>query len=121
MLRLKPLAALVLIALCPADAPAADRLDELSLEVGRLRAQLLGVEGLVRVREEQIAILVRELREMGQDVKALRTPPPQPMAGPFLSGPPLSSDTAGVAKVAVFAPRVEIDSSRRHDSVSLKL
>jgi hypothetical protein len=121
MLRLKPLAALVLVALCPPDAPAADRLDELSLEVGRLRAQLLGVEGLVRVREEQIAILVRELREMGQDVKALRTPPPQPMAGPFLSGPPLSSDTAGVAKVAVFAPRVEIDSSRRHDSVSLKL
>ena len=50
-----------------------------------------------------------------------RTPPPAPIAAPFLSGPPPSSDSAGVARVAVFAPRVEVDSQRRHDTVFLRL
>jgi len=121
MPRPLPLAASLLIALAPGTAGAADRLDELNAEVGRLRAQVIAVEGMVRLRDEQLGVLLREMREMSQDVKALRAPAPLPMAGPFLSGPPLSSDTAGVAKVAVFAPRVEIDSSRRHDSVTLKL
>ena len=121
MPRPLPLAASLLIALAPGTAGAADRLDELNAEVGRLRAQVIAVEGMVRLRDEQLGVLLREMREMSQDVKALRAPAPLPMAGPFLSGPPLASDTAGVAKVAVFAPRVEIDSSRRHDSVTLKL
>jgi len=124
MPRRLPLAipALSLALLHPATAVAgADRLDELQAEVGRLRAQLVAVEGLVRLREEQLGTLAREIREMGQDVKALKAPQPQPIAGPFLSGPPPSSDSAGVAKVAVFAPRVEVDSSRRHDTVFLKL
>jgi hypothetical protein len=121
MPRPLPLAASLLIALAPGTAGAADRLDELNAEVGRLRAQVIAVEGMVRLRDEQLGVLLRELREVSQDVKALRAPAPLPMAGPFLSGPPLASDTAGVAKVAVFAPRVEIDSSRRHDSVTLKL
>ena len=121
MPRPLPLAASLLIALAPGTAGAADRLDELNAEVGRLRARVIAVEGMVRLRDEQLGVLLREMREMSQDVKALRAPAPLPMAGPFLSGPPLASDTAGVAKVAVFAPRVEIDSSRRHDSVTLKL
>ena len=124
MPRRLPLAipALGLALLHPASARAgADRLDELQAEVGRLRAQLIAVEGMVRLREEQLVVLAREIREMGQDVKALKAPQPQPIAGPFLSGPPPSSDTAGIAKVAVFAPRVEVDSSRRHDTVFLKL
>lgn len=113
-------AALVSI-LAGAPAPAADRLDELQAELGRLRAQVIAIEGLVRVREEQLAIFVRELREMSADVKALRAPQPQPIAGGFLSAPPPSSDTAGVAKVAVFAPKLEVDSARRHDTVFFKL
>ena len=122
MPRIRTLAAGIVTALATsAPAAAADRLDDLHAEVGRLRGQLLAVEALVRVREEQLGLMVRELREMGQDVKALRAPAPQAIAGPFLSGPPASSDFAGVAKVAVFAPRVEIDSTRRHDSVALKL
>ena len=121
MARPLSLAATLLLALVPAAARPADKVDELQVEVGRLRAQLINVEGMVRVREEQLGTLARELREMGQDVKALRVPAPQPMAGPFLSGPPPSSDTAGVAKVAVFAPRVEVDSSKRHDSVTLRV
>ena len=119
----RPTATLFLTALTliPAPAAQADKIDELQAEVGRLRAQLLAVEGVVRLREEQLVVLAREIREMGQDVKALKAPQPQPIAGPFLSGPPASSDTAGIAKVAVFAPRVEVDSSRRHDTVFLKL
>lgn len=120
MLRMPPLTAVLASVLASAPAPA-DRLDELQAQVGRLRAQLIAVEGLVRLREEQMGLLVRELREMSQDVKALKAPQPQPIAGPFLSGPPPSSDSAGIAKVAVFAPRVEVDSARRHDTVFLKL
>jgi hypothetical protein len=121
MLGLSPRAAAFTLAILAGGPAAADRLDELQADVGRLRAQLIAVEGLVRLREEQLAVLVRELREMSQDVKALKAPHPQPIAGPFLSGPPPSSDSAGVSKVAVFAPRVEVDSSRRHDTVFLKL
>src|SRR5262245_49383683 len=121
MPRLRPVVALAPVLLASAPALAADKIDELASDVGRLRAQLLAVEGLVRLREEQLGTVVKELREMKEDVKGLRTPAQQPIAGPFLSGPPQSSDTAGVAKVAVFAPRVEIDTSRRHDSVTLRL
>ena len=44
-----------------------------------------------------------------------------PVAQPFLSGPPPSTDAVGVSKVAVFAPRVVVDSARQHDSVFLKV
>ncbi len=115
------LALAVVVLIDPLQAAAADRLDELQAEVGRLRAQVVAVEGLVRIREEQLGALAREIREMGQDVKALKAPQPQPIAGPFLSGPPPSSDSAGFSKVAVFAPRVEVESTRRHDTVFLKL
>lgn len=121
MLRMPPLAAALASAVLASAPASADRLDELQVEVGRLRAQLIAVEGLVRLREQQLGLLVREVHEMSQDVKALKVPQPQPIAGPFLSGPPQSSDSAGIAKVAVFAPRVEVDSARRHDTVFLKL
>jgi len=117
-----PLATLGLVLLFrPPAVAGSDKLDELQADVGRLRAQVIAVEGLVRLREAQLGALVLEIREMSQDVKALKAPQPQPIAGPFLSGPPPSSDSAGFAKVAVFAPRVEVDSARRHDSVFLKL
>jgi hypothetical protein len=121
MLGMPPRAAAFTLAVFASAPVSADRLDELQADVGRLRAQLIAVEGLVRVREEQLGLLVRELRQMSQDVKALKAPQPQPIAGPFLSGPPPSSDAAGISKVAVFAPRLEVDSSRRHDTVFLKL
>lgn len=100
---------------------AADRIDELQLEIGRLRAQLVAVDGLVRARETTLAEMTQALKRINDDVTTLKTPAPQPMAGPFLSAPPPSSDNAGVAKVAVFAPRLEVDSTRRHDTVFIKL
>lgn len=121
MLRAPLLSVVVPLALSAGTPAAADKLDELQAEVGRLRAQVIAVEGLVRVREAQLGALAEQIREMAQDVKALKAPQPQPIAGPFLSGPPASSDTAGIAKVAVFAPRLEVDSTRRHDTVFLKL
>jgi hypothetical protein len=119
----RPIAAFVVLGLAlPARlADAQDRSAELMLEIGRLRAQLVAVEGLARGHEEAVATLSRELRKISDDVGVLKAPQPQPIAGPFLSGPPTSSDSAGVAKVAVFAPRVEVDSPRRHDAVFLKL
>jgi len=100
---------------------AADRIDELQLEIGRLRGQLAAVDGLVRARESTLAAMTQEFRRINEDLGALKTPAPPPMAGPFLSGPPPSSDSAGIAKVAVFAPRLEVDSTRRHDTVFIKL
>jgi len=43
------------------------------------------------------------------------------MAAPFLAGPPPSSDNVGIAKTAVLAPRIEVDASRRHDLVLLRV
>jgi hypothetical protein len=64
------------------------------------------------VRQELVGVRddVREMRER-----------PQPVAAPFLAGPPASSDKLGVARGAVFAPRIEVDSFLRHDTVVLKL
>lgn len=118
--RLLALSASSWLASAP-PALAADRVDELQADVGRLRAQLIAVEGLVRAREAGLAAMQESMRRMAEDLAALRTPAPPPIAGPFLAGPPASSDAAGVARVAVFAPRVEVDSTRRHDTVFLKL
>lgn len=43
------------------------------------------------------------------------------LAGAFLASPPPSSDTLGVAKTPVFAPRLNVDAVRRHDTLYLKL
>lgn len=43
------------------------------------------------------------------------------LAAPFLASPPASSDSLGVAKGAVFAPRIEAESPRRRDTILLKV
>lgn len=100
---------------------AADRIDELQSEVGRLRAQVIAVEGVVRLRDAALVEMHETMRKLAEELGALRTPAPPPIAAPFLSGPPASSDSAGIARVAVFAPRVEVESVRRHDTVFLRL
>jgi hypothetical protein len=54
-------------------------------------------------------------------VTDLRSRPVTPPSGPFMAAPPPSSDAVGVAKTVVFAPRIEVDTIRRRDLVSLKL
>jgi hypothetical protein len=91
-------------------------------ELVRLRLQVGSLELMLRQREARIEVLVKDVAGLADELAALKERVTTPLAGPFLSGPPQSSDSAGVAPVAVFAPRVEVSqSARRHDTVFLKL
>jgi hypothetical protein len=60
---------------------------------------------------------VRAVQSDVADIKGRPVPP----ASPFMGGPPPSSDTVGVAKTVVFAPRVEADNTRRRDLVKIRV
>ncbi len=109
------LALALLILLPPAQEP-----DALPSEVRRLRTEVALLQETQRARDEFLEKVRQELVGVRDDVRDLRERP-QPVAAPFLAGPPASSDRLGVAKGAVFAPRVEVDSFLRHDTVLLKL
>ncbi len=95
--------------------------DEIATELGRLRLQVASHELSLRQRDEKIETLTREFRALAGELAGGKERLAS-AAAPFLSGPPPSSDTAGVAAVAVFAPRVEVvQAARRHDTVFLKL
>jgi hypothetical protein len=116
------LAALVVLIL-PSGVAAQDsgRSSDLERQVGRLRAELSDLHGALRRRDEELAGLARTVETLGGDVGLLKQALAPSMAAPFLAGPPPSSDTVGVAKTAVLAPRVEVDASRRHDLVLLRV
>jgi hypothetical protein len=116
---------LALLALLAASPQAGGRADgdlaALHSEMGGLRSQVAALHAELRARAEAFEGLRREFASMSEDLVALKDRPQVSVAGPFLSAPPASSDTAGVARVAVFAPRLNIDAARRHDSLSLRL
>jgi hypothetical protein len=102
-------------------APQAGGAD-LVAEIGRLRGQVAFLETQLQKKDEALEAMRKDIRTVGDEVGSLRERVgPPPLAGPFLAAPPPSSDTVGVAKVAVFNPRVEVDTSRRHDAVSFKV
>jgi len=109
------LALALLLLLPPAQEP-----DALPSELRRLRTEVALLQETQKVRDEFLETVRQELVGVRGDVRALRERP-QPVAAPFLASPPASSDRLGVAKGAVFAPRVEVDSFLRHDTVVLKL
>jgi hypothetical protein len=109
------LALALLLLLPPAQEP-----DALPSEVRRLRTEVALLQETQRARDEFLEKVRQELVGVRDDVRDLRERP-QPVAAPFLAGPPASSDRLGVAKGAVFAPRVEVDSFLRHDTVVLRL
>ena len=78
------------------------------------------LQGSLRERDELLGTVRQELAGVREDLRELRDRP-QPVAAPFLAAPPAGSDKLGVAKGAVLAPRVEVDSFLRHDTVVLKL
>jgi hypothetical protein len=101
-----------------ASASSAD----LVAEIGHLRGQVAFLETQLAKKDEALDAMRRDIRALGDEVGGLRERmAPTPLAGPFLAAPPSSSDLVGVAKVAVFNPRVEVDASRRHDAVSFKV
>jgi hypothetical protein len=105
----------LLLLLGPAQEP-----DTLRSEVSRLQDEVTLLKGSLRERDTLLGAVREELVGVREDVRELRDRP-QPVAAPFMAAPPPSSDRLGVAKTAVLAPRVEVDSFLRHDTVVLKL
>lgn len=90
-------------------------------EISRLKSEVAVLTESLRERDTLIGAVREDINAVRDDVKALRERPPQQVATGFLASPPAGSDRLGVARTAVFAPRVEVDSALRHDTVSLKL
>lgn len=96
--------------------------EDVLMELARLRMQLASLEQALRQREERFEVAGRQVKALADEVGTLKERMASSMAGPFLSGPPPSSDSAGVAPVAVFGPRITVtQATRRHDTVFLKL
>jgi hypothetical protein len=94
--------------------------DALRSEISRLQSEVALLRGSLRERDALLGTVREELAGVREDVHELRDRP-QPVAAPFLAAPPVGSDRLGVAKSAVLAPRVEVESFLRHDTVVLKL
>jgi hypothetical protein len=110
---------MIALALLILVGPAQDA-SALRSELTRLQSEVDLLQGALREREKLLATVREELAGTREDLHELKDRP-QPVAAPFLAAPPPSSDRLGVAKTAVLAPRVEVESFLRHDTVSLKL
>jgi len=99
----------------PAQEPEA-----LRSEVTRLESEVALLRGSLRERDQLLGTVREELAGVREDLRELRDRP-QPVAAPFLAAPPAGSDKLGVAKAAVLAPRIEVESFLRHDTVVLRL
>ena len=114
-----PFALLLLLAAGP-QSSSADDTDSLRSEVTRLEGENRRLAGSLRERDELLDGVRRQLGGLREDVDEVKERL-QPLAAAFLASPPLASDRLGVARTAVFAPRLEVASFRRHDTVLLKL
>jgi len=99
---------------------ASDESSALRAEKTRLEGQLRALSAQVQERDTLLASVREELSGVREDLHELKERP-QPVAAPFLVSPPQGSDRLGVARSAVFAPRVEVESFRRHDTVTLRM
>jgi hypothetical protein len=116
------LAALLLLAPAAPQTPRSEGDSAVALsEIRGLQAQVASLHRELRERGEVVEVLKKEMGALGEDMGSLKDRLTTSVAGPFLSGPPPSSDAVGVAKVAVFAPRLEIDAARRHDLLQVRV
>ena len=116
MLEMLPLALPLLLAQAPSAEVAA-----LQAVVQRLEDKVAALDTKVRQTGDELDGLKGDLKLVDAGVTDLRSRPVTPPSGPFMAAPPPSSDAVGVAKTVVFAPRIEVDTIRRRDLVSLKL
>ncbi|HXK09142.1 MAG TPA: hypothetical protein VMT70_05840 [Vicinamibacteria bacterium] len=100
--------------------PGQDEAEALRLEVNRLKGEVSLLQSALHERDALLGTVREELVGAREDVRDLKERP-QPVAAPFLAAPPPSSDKLGVARTALFAPRVDVESFLRHDTVVLKL
>jgi len=107
--------------LASSSRAAGDEVSELRAEMGRLRGEVAALQDEKKRWETGVSELRDSMKAVTEGVDALRERVTPSVAAPFLSAPPPSSDTVGVAKVAVFAPRLEAEAQRRRDIVFLKV
>lgn len=93
----------------------------LMAQVRGLREQVAVLDQQLRRRDESLAQMGQDLRALGTEVGSLKDRLTSPVAPAFIGGPPPPSDTLGVAKAVVFAPRIEADMARRRELVLVKL
>lgn len=95
----------------------------LAREVGGLRLELAALQLALKRRDDALEDWQRDTRtDLGALKERVATFAAQPLlSAAFLTSPPPSSDSLGVAKAPVFAPRLTVDSVRRHDTLFVKL
>jgi hypothetical protein len=111
--------ALALVVLLAAQDSGPDMRPFLA-EMREMRQQIALLEIALRQRAQALDAMAEQVRAVQGDVADIKGRPVPP-ASPFMGGPPPSSDTVGVAKTVVFAPRVEADNTRRRDLVKLRV
>ena len=111
---------LALAALFAPQTPSAD-VSALQAELESLRRKVSTLETNGRQRDENLDAMKADLKAVEAGVADLRARPVTPPSGPFMAAPPPSSDAVGVAKTVVFAPRIEADTLKRRDLVTLKV
>ncbi|MET0552642.1 MAG: hypothetical protein ABW221_06365 [Vicinamibacteria bacterium] len=111
--------ALALVVLLAAQESGPD-LRPFLAEMRAMRQQVALLEIALRDRAAALDAMAGQVRAVQSDVADIKGRP-EPPASPFMGGPPPSSDTVGVAKTVVFAPRVEADNTRRRDLVKIRV
>jgi hypothetical protein len=111
--------ALALVVLLVAQESGPD-LRPFLVEMREMRQQIALLEIALRQRATALDAMAGQVRAVQSDVADIKGRPVPP-ASPFMGGPPPSSDTVGVAKTVVFAPRVEADNTRRRDLVKIRV
>jgi hypothetical protein len=112
----------VVVSLLLAASPQspADEAEQLRGRLQSIEDDKRRLEGALRERDELLGAVRGRLGALREDVESLKERL-QPVAASFLAAPPAGSERLGVARTAVFAPRVEVASFRRHDTLYLKL
>ncbi len=112
--------ALALLLLAPVQETGAE-MGAMIGEVRRLRAEVSTLRLELFQRTDALLAMKSDLNGLRDEVRSSRERGAPSVSAPFLAGPPVPSDLLGVAKTAVFAPRLEVDSARRHDTVTLRV
>ena len=101
---------LILAVVLVSQTPSSD-VSALQAELERLRGTVSALERKARDRDEALDGLKGDLKAVEAGITELRSRPVTPP----------SSDAVGVAKTVVFAPRIEADTLKRRDIVTLKV
>jgi hypothetical protein len=97
-------AAMLLAPVAQAQGPDDEEIKKLRDELQSLQASIQGMN-----------------KELGRELAYVRDRLSLVVATTFLQSPPIASDVVGVARVAVFAPRIEAETGRERDTLHLRV